>query len=174
MQLLLLALVPLALAAPLLQRDSPAPTAASAASLDTYVAPARFSRDAYCSNLAVGSKVGDDGQVLWLTGDGRKTQRVYVAHSPSRGIVVAHQVRSAAMLDDARTDDDARAPTPPRSSRCSTTATSSATRAMRGSTSSAATPASRAASRTPGSTRPTPCWRRCARHCSPTLAAACS
>lgn len=107
MQLLLLALVqlvcavPLARAAPLLPRDSPAPTPASAASLASYAPPARFASDAYCGNLTVGSRVGDDGEVLWLAGDGRKTQRVYVAHSPSHGIVVAHQVRRDGVLQEA-------------------------------------------------------------------------
>lgn len=45
----------------------------------------------YCTNLAPGNSLGSDGTVLFAAGDGRDVQRVYVAHSPSQGVVVAYQ-----------------------------------------------------------------------------------
>ncbi|PWN43914.1 alpha/beta-hydrolase [Ceraceosorus guamensis] len=91
------------LAAPVLERD-PTPTTASVSELSSFIAPAKFARDSYCPSVKAGSKVGDDGQVLWATGDGRKTQRVYVAYSKSQGIVVAHQGTNTSSLSSLLND----------------------------------------------------------------------
>lgn len=88
--LIALLALPLALAAPIAERD-PAPVSASSTQLSSYIEPARLAAAAYCP-LTAGRVVGTQAKVLWATGDGRNVQRVYVAYSPSQGIVVAHQV----------------------------------------------------------------------------------
>jgi hypothetical protein len=56
-----------------------------------YHSHVQFAADAYCLGLQKGDKIGIDGTVLWETGNGNSVQMVYVAYSPSLGIVVGHQ-----------------------------------------------------------------------------------
>lgn len=50
-----------------------------------------FFRYSYCTELEEGSKVGQDGTVIWKAGNGINSQMVFIAHSPTAGIVIAHQ-----------------------------------------------------------------------------------
>lgn len=58
---------------------------------DFYHSHVQFAADAYCSRLKVGDHVGTDGIVLWVTGNGDNIQVVYVAYSPTLGIIIGHQ-----------------------------------------------------------------------------------
>lgn len=62
--------------------------------------PHPLSLGSYCTDLAVGSKVGSklDGTVLWKMGDGGTIQQVYVAYSPSLGIVVSYEGKCYTLL----------------------------------------------------------------------------
>ncbi|PWN38325.1 alpha/beta-hydrolase [Meira miltonrushii] len=86
----ILAFVAYTLAFPLKPRDG-APVAISSAQTKQYIIPAQFASSAYCTTLKRGSILAEDAKILYYAGDGRKIQRVYVAHSPSQGIIVAYQ-----------------------------------------------------------------------------------
>ncbi|SJX62485.1 related to triacylglycerol lipase precursor [Sporisorium reilianum f. sp. reilianum] len=88
-------------------RDNAAPTS-PLTNYQQYSFPAQLAQTAYCG-LAVGIKVGD-ATLLWTAGDGRSTPMVYVAYSPSKGVIVSHQGTNtssfASILNDADFDKD--------------------------------------------------------------------
>lgn len=75
---------------------------------EQYSFPAQLAQAAYCG-LPVGSTVGD-ATLLWTAGDGGETPMVYVAYSPSLGVVVSHQGTNtssfASILNDAEFKQD--------------------------------------------------------------------
>ncbi|PWN32841.1 alpha/beta-hydrolase [Meira miltonrushii] len=71
--------------------NNKAPSFLAISEADKYASIATFAADAYCTGLQIGSKVGNDGKVFWKAGDGTSSQMVFIAHSPTAGIVVAHQ-----------------------------------------------------------------------------------
>jgi hypothetical protein len=73
------------------RNSSTDPSALSEKEVQSLRTSASFAADAYCTGLQNGSDVGTDGTVLWKMGDGNHLQMVYVAYSPTLGIVVAHQ-----------------------------------------------------------------------------------
>lgn len=72
----------------LVARDNTAPTS-PLTDYQQYTYPAQLAQAAYCAQPA-GATVGD-ALLLWTAGDGQSTPMVYVAYSPSKGVVVSHQ-----------------------------------------------------------------------------------
>jgi Lipase (class 3) len=92
-----------ALALPVLRRDG-TPVTISSAQTQQYVIPAQFASSAYCTNLQEGSNLAQDATVLYYAGDGREIQRVYIAHSPSQGIIVAYQGTNTSSIHSIEND----------------------------------------------------------------------
>ncbi|KAJ1023495.1 hypothetical protein NDA16_003112 [Ustilago loliicola] len=69
-----------------------------------YSFPAQLSQAAYCEQ-PVGAKVGD-ATLLWTAGDGRSTPNVFVAYSPSRGVIVSHQGTNTSSFSSIINDAD--------------------------------------------------------------------
>ncbi|TKY86142.1 hypothetical protein EX895_004967 [Sporisorium graminicola] len=84
-------------------RNNTAPTS-PLTNYQQYSFPAQLSQAAYC-NLAVGSTVGD-ATLLWTAGDGRSTPVVYVAYSPSKGVIVSHQGTNTSSFSSILNDAD--------------------------------------------------------------------
>ncbi|EST04735.1 Lipase, class 3 [Kalmanozyma brasiliensis GHG001] len=70
-----------------------------------YSYPAQLSQAAYC-RLPVGTTVGD-AQLLWTAGDGEATPMVYVAYSPTKGVIVSHQGTNTSSFQSLLNDLDA-------------------------------------------------------------------
>lgn len=87
----------------LMARDNTAATS-PLTNYQQYSYPAQLSQAAYCGQ-PVGSKVGD-AQVLWTAGDGRSTPFVFVAYSPSRGVIVSHQGTNTSSFSSIINDAD--------------------------------------------------------------------
>lgn len=101
----ILAFAAYTLAIPVQRRDG-TPVTISSAQTQQYIVPAQFASSAYCTNLNVGSNLAQDATVLFYAGDGRKIQRVYVAHSPSQGVIVAYQGTNTSSIDSIEHDID--------------------------------------------------------------------
>ena len=69
-------------------RDNTAATSALT-NYQQYTYPAQLAQAAYCGQ-PVNATVGD-AQLLWTAGDGSSIPMVYVAYSPTKGVIVAHQ-----------------------------------------------------------------------------------
>ena len=86
----------------LFTRDNTAPTS-PLTNYQQYSYPAQLSQAAYCGQ-PVGATVGD-ATLLWTAGDGRSTPMVFVAYSPTKGVIVSHQGTNtssfASILNDA-------------------------------------------------------------------------
>lgn len=87
----------------LLARENTAPTS-PLSDYQQYSFPAQLAQAAYCG-LAVGSTVGD-AKLLWTAGDGRSTPMVYVAYSPSKGVIVSHQGTNMSSFSSILNDAD--------------------------------------------------------------------
>lgn len=87
----------------LFARDNTAPTS-PLTNYQQYSFSAQLSQAAYCG-LPAGSKVGD-ATLLWQAGDGRSTPLVYVAYSPSRGVIVSHQGTNTSSFSSIINDAD--------------------------------------------------------------------
>lgn len=69
-----------------------------------YTFPAQLAQAAYCGQ-PVGAKVGD-ATLLWTAGDGRSTPMVFVAYSPSQGVIVSHQGTNTSSFSSILNDAD--------------------------------------------------------------------
>lgn len=84
-------------------RGSTAPTS-PLTNYQQYSYPAQLAQAAYCG-LPVGTTVGD-AKLLWTAGDGRTTPMVYVAYSPTKGVIVAHQGTNSSSFSSIINDAD--------------------------------------------------------------------
>lgn len=87
----------------LFARDNTAPTS-PLTNYQQYSYPAQLSQAAYCGQ-PVGTKVGD-AQLLWTAGDGRSTPFVFVAYSPTKGVIVSHQGTNTSSFSSILNDAD--------------------------------------------------------------------
>lgn len=72
-------------------RNDETPKLITFSQTERFIIPARFASSAYCTNLTEGSNLDEDATILYYAGNGRQIQRVYVAHSPTQGVIVAFQ-----------------------------------------------------------------------------------
>lgn len=73
------------------KKSVPRPGLSPQSQNDFYEDVSRYAAQSYCEHLDIGSKVGTDGTVLWREGDGSYNPRVYIAFSPTLGLVVGHE-----------------------------------------------------------------------------------